>query len=437
MNRGLEGIEQRWSHDARLLRLSRIYPLLVLAFGLYYVQAHAQPNHFGDEWRYLWYARNLLHGYFTPRDNVMIWNGPGYPLALAPFLALGTSDHALKLLNAVLLAGAVAYVHRALLLYCSPVRATLGGLVIGLSPLPYQTLALLYTETFALFLMAGALYHFCASRRSEGRRDAVHAGLYAGALALTKISFGPVLFGCLFVAGGCWLYGRRSRFVRRALATSGIAVALCLPWLGYTHSVSGKWFYWASGSGLLAYWMTTPYSDEMGDGMHHGWVHKVPRLRERHAALFDSLIGDLEAVKDTELERALPGIGKLASVEADEEFWRVARAQFRAHPEAYARKWTLNVCRLLFDYPYTTKYQVDWILVALHAVLLAVFGAALLLAVSGRAHIPPHLLAIGAVTLLSTGLATALAAGVRYLLPLYPPVVLLALAGTAPERRRS
>jgi hypothetical protein len=436
MSRAESSTKPAWWRDPRFALFSRVYPLLVFVFGLYYVEQHAQPNHFGDEWRYLWYARNLLHGYFTPRDNAMIWNGPGYPLALAPFLAAGTSEHALKLLNAVLLAGSVAYLHRALLLYGSPARATLGGLVLGLSPLAYQTLALLYTETLALFLMAGTLYHFCASRRSDSARDAVYAGLYAGALALTKISFGPTLFGCAFVAGGFWLARRRSRFVRRALVTCGLAVALCLPWLAYTHSVSGKWFYWASGSGLLAYWMTTPYADEMGDGMHHGWVHGVAKLRERHAALFDSLIGDLDAVKDTELGRALPGLGRLGSVEADEEFWRVARAQFRAHPEAYARKWVLNVSRLLFDYPYTQKYQVDWGIVALHVAILGLFGTALVLAVRGRTQVPPHLLAIGIATLVTTGLATSLAAGVRYLLPLYPPVLLLALAGTAPERRR-
>jgi hypothetical protein len=144
----------------------------------------------------------------------------------------------------------------------------------------------------------------------------------------------------------------------------------------------------------------------------------------------------LNAVKDTELERALPGLGKLGSVEADEEFWRVARAQFAAHPAAYARKWLFNVGRLLFDYPYTTKYQVDGWLVALHLAIFAVFGAAVTFAARGRAHVPPHLLVIGVTTLVATGLATALAAGVRYLLPMYPPVVLLALAGTAPERRR-
>lgn len=427
----------RLSRDPRLLFLTRVYPVAILLIGLEYVRARARPEHFGDEWRYLWYANNLLHGYYTPRDNEMIWNGPGYPLALAPFLALGTSEHALKLLNAVLLAGAVWYVHRALLLYCSPARALVGGLFVGLSPLVYQTLHLLYTETFALFLMAGAVYHFCAARRADSGRDAVYAGFYAGALALTKVSFGPLLLGCLLVAAGFWLARRRSRFVGRSLVTAGLAFALCIPWLAYTRSVSGKSFYWASGSGLLAYWMTTPYPDELGDGLHHGHVHNVPWLRERHGAFFDSLIGDLNEVKDTELERALPGIGRLGSVEADEAFWRAARAQFAAHPEAYARKWVYNVSRLFFDYPYTRKYVLDPLLVAVHVVLLGLLAFVLVARLRGRLHLPVQLEALGVATLVATGLATGLGAGVRYLLPLYPPYILLALTGTAPERRRN
>lgn len=427
---------RRWSEGPRVRLLTRIYPLAILLFGLAYVQTHARAPHSGDEWRYLWYARNLLHGYFSPRDNEMIWNGPGYPLALASFLALGTSELTLKLLNAVMLAGAVWYVHRTLLLYVSPLRALVGGLVVGLSPLAYQTLALLYTETFALFLMAGAVYHFCAARRADGGRDAVYAGLYAGVLALTKVSFGPLIFGCLLVAAGFWLARRRTRFVARALVTFGLAFALCVPWLAYTRSISGKSFYWASGSGLLAYWMTTPYPDELGDGLHHGHVRNVPWLYERHGKFFEHLIGDLNEVKDTELEQALPGIGRLASVEADAEFWRVARAQFTAHPAAYARKWAINVSRLFFDYPYTLKYVVDGTLVALHVVLLCLLAFVLVARLRGRLHLPAQLEALGLFVLVATGLATGLGAGVRYLLPLYPPYVLLALSGTAPERRR-
>jgi 4-amino-4-deoxy-L-arabinose transferase-like glycosyltransferase len=427
---------RRLSRDPRVLLVTRLYPLAILLIGLEHVRKHANPSHFGDEWRYLWYAKNLLHGYFTPRDNEMIWNGPGYPLALAPFLAFGTPEHALKLLNAVLLAGAVWYVHRTLLFYCSPLRAMAGGLVLGLSPLAYQTLALLYTETFALFAMAGAVYHFCAARRADGGRDAIYAGFFVGVLALTKVSFGPLVLACLLVAGGFWLAQRRTRFVARSLVTFGIAFALCIPWLAYTRSISGKPFYWASGSGLLIYWMTTPYPDELGDGLHHGHVKNVPWLYERHGRFFESLIGDLNEVKDTELERALPGLGRLGGVKADEEFWRVARAQLAAHPGAYARKWCFNVSRLFFDYPYTRKYVVDGRLVALHVVLLGLLGFVLVQRVRGRLHLSVQLEVIGIVALVATGLATGLGAGVRYLLPLYPPYVLLALAGTAPERRR-
>lgn len=427
---------RRWSQDPRVLLVTRIYPLGILLFALTYVRTHARAPHFGDEWRYLWYAKNLLAGYFSPRDNEMIWNGPGYPLALAPLLALGTSELTLKLFNAALLAGAVWYVHRTLLFYCSPVRAMVGGLVVGLSPLAYQTLALLYTETFALFVMAGAVYHFCAARRADASRDAIYAGLYAGVLALTKVSFGPLVLGCLLVAAGFWLAHRRTRFVARALVTFGLAFALCVPWLAYTRSISGKSFYWASGSGLLIYWMTTPYPDELGDGLHHGHVKNVPWLYERHGKLFEQLIGDPTEVKDTELERALPGLGRLGSVEADAVFWRVARAQFAAHPGAYVRKWGFNVSRLFFDYPYTLKYVVDGTLVALHVVLLGLLAFVLVGRVRGRLHLPVQLAALGVVALVATGLATGLGAGVRYLLPLYPPYVLLALAGTAPERRR-
>lgn len=423
--------------DERSVRwIARFYPLAILLVALQHVSVHARALHYGDEWRYLWYAKNLTHGYFTPRDNEMIWNGPGYPLLLVPFVATGAPELWAKYLNAVLLALAVLYVHQTLLLFCSRRRALLGGLFVGLSPLPYQTLHLLYTESFSLFLMAGTLYHFSVMRRAKARRHAVVAGLYAGALALTKILFGPVIFGALLVTGGLWLLGRRTRRVERSLAMLGIACALCVPWLVYTHSVSGKWFYWASGSGLLIYWMTTPYPDELGEGLHHGWVMNRPYLYARHGKFFQHLIGDPKSYAGTELDRALPGLGRISSVHADDEFWHAAIEQLKAHPEAYARKWCFNVCRLFFDYPYALKFQVDFRLVALHAVLLVLVGLVLVRRLTGRLRLSPELMAIGIVTLVATAASTALGAGVRYFLPYYPPYVLLALAGTAPHRYR-
>ena len=60
-----------------------------------------------DETRYLGFADNLTHGFYSPRDSVQLWSGPGYPLLLAPFRAIGFGPGALRLLNAPLLFAAV------------------------------------------------------------------------------------------------------------------------------------------------------------------------------------------------------------------------------------------------------------------------------------------------------------------------------------------
>ncbi len=49
--------------------LARLYPLFVLALAVGQILKHASPTLFGDEWRYLWYATHLTHGYFSPADN--------------------------------------------------------------------------------------------------------------------------------------------------------------------------------------------------------------------------------------------------------------------------------------------------------------------------------------------------------------------------------
>src|SRR5690349_1086566 len=62
----------------------------------------------GDEWRYLYYADNLLHGFYSPHDRVFLWNGPGYPLLLAPFVGIDWVDGA-RYLNALWHGATMAY----------------------------------------------------------------------------------------------------------------------------------------------------------------------------------------------------------------------------------------------------------------------------------------------------------------------------------------
>src|SRR5215470_3914935 len=60
-----------------------LYVVLILAF-----HSNVLAD---DEARYLRYAKNLTHGYYAaPAPNDEIINGPGYPIVLAPFVALNT-----------------------------------------------------------------------------------------------------------------------------------------------------------------------------------------------------------------------------------------------------------------------------------------------------------------------------------------------------------
>ena len=64
-----------------------------------------------DQARYIWYAENLAHGYFTRQDDVNLWSGPGYPLVLAPFAALKIPWAWARLLNVGFLFGVVIYLY--------------------------------------------------------------------------------------------------------------------------------------------------------------------------------------------------------------------------------------------------------------------------------------------------------------------------------------
>jgi len=70
----------------------------------------------GDEYRYVYYADNLLKGFYSPPPPyVDIPNGPGYPIILIPFRLLGLPLVSMKLLNAVFLYLAVVFLYKSLI----------------------------------------------------------------------------------------------------------------------------------------------------------------------------------------------------------------------------------------------------------------------------------------------------------------------------------
>ena len=56
----------------------------------------------GDESRYLMYANNLLNGFYSPKSEIFLWNGPGYPILLIPFVFFQLPLIFIALFNAIL-----------------------------------------------------------------------------------------------------------------------------------------------------------------------------------------------------------------------------------------------------------------------------------------------------------------------------------------------
>src|SRR6266851_5649506 len=87
--------------------LTRLAPLLIVYAFVFFVAS--RPTLEGDEPRYAEFATHLTHGYYSDRPDVNLWNGPGYPLVLAPFVALHLPWRVVKAVNVFFLFGAVVY----------------------------------------------------------------------------------------------------------------------------------------------------------------------------------------------------------------------------------------------------------------------------------------------------------------------------------------
>ena len=158
-----------------------------------------------DETRYLGFADNLTHGFYSPPEAVQLWSGPGYPLLLAPFRAVGFGPGALRLLNAPLLFAAVWCFFRFLRNHFPDRAALLGAGALGLYFPVWKFLPVLMTEALALCLVCLLLWTWSEILRRERISWAwlAAAGIAFAWLSLTRAIFGYVLFACLAIYLAC------------------------------------------------------------------------------------------------------------------------------------------------------------------------------------------------------------------------------------------
>lgn len=374
----------------------RFLPLLILYICI--VLLASEDKFWGDEERYLWFAKNLTKGYYSPSEphSINLWNGPGYPLVLFPIVLLKLPLLTAKLLNPLFLFLAIVYFNNTLRLYMKERKAVFFSYLLG-GYWPFlRYIHRILTEQLAIFLACGFMFHLCKAFNVERHNKAhlLFASFYLGFLALTKIIFGYVILTGLFLFLIIYIWKRSVKFKRTSLIYL-FALTLCVPYLLYTYNLTGKIFYWGNSGGLALYLMSTPYENEWGDWLQRKSVY--------HQEVFRSY-------------------AHLSPIQLDDELKKQAIKNIMNYPYKFLKNWLANVGRLLFHYPYSyTPQKLSTYYYFIPNIFLVVFYVlSIYPSYKGHKLIPPEIWSLILFALIAFGGSTFGNAENRYFWPLIP-----------------
>ena len=334
----------------KLLRNPYFIFLPFLFFYAYIINLNKWPTLYGDEIRYADFAWGILHGYYSPPPpNINLWNGPGYPLVIVPFMAMHIHALYITLLNAVFQYLAVVFLYKALKIIANQKTAFICSLLLALYPNNLAILPILYTEAFTGFLVASLIYTLTLCFTRNSARHGVLAGFIFGYLILTKVIFGYVLLIGLAVFLLLLLFKKDKAYYFRPVYILLVAFAVAIPWLAYTYHMTGKVLYWGDSGGMSLYWMSSPYDNEYGD-----W--KLPELNNhQYPTSFKS--AETEAILKKNHSKEMAFILRHDELQQDALFKQAAYRNIRQHPLKFAQNYYYNCARMLFNFPYSYSYQ--------------------------------------------------------------------------------
>jgi hypothetical protein len=383
-----------------LLQLS---PLLVLYFAVFFVLAKESLD-YGDEPRYATYAENLTKGFYAPPDTLALQSGPGYSLILTPFAFLGVPWYWAKMLNPVFLFLTVCFIYTAIRNYMSEKTALFFSYLTGLYPPFYFGIWMLLTEPFALMLMS--LFALLTIKWFVGGkyRHMLSAAVICAFIALTKVFFGYVTLAILLLS---LAFSKWSQTFRKAVPIYSIALLLCVPYLLYTYSITGKVFCWSNSGGYVLYWNYTPRADEFGGYKSYNDVMTRPDLAH-HKAFFEKL-QELDCVKRDELLK------------------KKAFESIVNNPGKAFVNYICNLGRLFLNFPFSYKYQHPRTLVFLvpNSIVLGAIALSLYPLIKLRRRLPREIVHACYVSVIYIGGHSFLLAGGRYLCTIMPFIFII------------
>ncbi len=307
----------------------KLLPLLITYLLIALVLGHRESV--GDEHRYLFFAKNILNGFYSPPPpEISLWNGPGYPLIVAGALFLGFNKVMLSVINAFLLFGSLLIIHKSICLFTTSNKALIYTVLAGLYLPIWFYIPLVLTEILAWFLLSVISFLFLKSGTQKGFFN-LNIFLLAAAVAflmLTKVIFAYVVLVLLVVSLMFIFTHRLGEAAKKIFIVSVMSLIFCLPYLFYTQNLTGEFFYWSNSGSMSLYTMSTPEKSEFGDWKGPDVLKSSPY----HKEFMDSIL-------------------VLTPLERDDAYMERAMKNIKQNPGKYALNWFSNVNRMLFSFP--------------------------------------------------------------------------------------
>ncbi|MGC1392166.1 MAG: hypothetical protein WA816_14115 [Bacteroidales bacterium] len=328
-------------------------PFLIILIAT--VLVHKTDASFGDESRYLTYAGNLLHGFYSPPPPVIdLGNGPGYPILLMPFVALRLPLISITLMNALFYFFSIILLFKVLVKFVSFKIALIFSFFYACYINAYENISLILPETLAIFLICLILFFLIKAFDKvdflKSIRYLILSGFLIGYLALTKPIFGYVFVFILIAVGVLWIIDRKAIDYKKGLVILCMALTTTAPYLVYTYHLTGKIFYWSSFGGDNLYWMSTPY-----DGEYGSWYtfnnFKVDSLLLKSKIFEGGQSYNANHIND------LQEILKYKGVDLDDAYKKIAIKNIKSHPRKFIKNCISNCGRIVFNFPYSFKLQ--------------------------------------------------------------------------------
>lgn len=335
--------------------------LLFLPFLVFYcilVIWFPTNGNFGDESRYVIYAKYMIHG-TLPSDNLnfdTLGNGPGYSIILIPFIALGLPLVCITIFNAILYYFSLILLFKTLQRFTTYKKLLLVCVFWAFYLNIYEYMIKVLPETFVSFLITALAFSLTNAFLSPfPKKYLLISGFIIGYLALTKPIFGYVILVILLLVVLLWLLNSKSQSFRRSFIIVAIAMATITPYLTYTYNLTGKMFYLSSFGGTSLYWMTSPHEKEYGS-----WFPDVSPAATEGKIDANSkkyLVRDYEDYLVRHHQENFEKVNLYTGVNRDEAYKKIAVENMKNYPGKFIINCVSNIGRILFNFPYSYKMQ--------------------------------------------------------------------------------